>query len=175
MVTRMFAFAVLLAGLIAAGSFAAEPLDYKVYASAAGRYKGLFPGAVKTETTDVKAGDKTLKLTLDSVEIGDGDLFLVSYIDAPDDVAKTPAGPRLDKVRDGNKGEDGKIITDKEISVGVEKHPGRDLLIEKPNLFLRNRAVIAGNRLYQVMVQGSKEFVTSKEVDRFFESFEVTK
>lgn len=171
--TRMFAIAGLLAA--AAVATAAEPLDYKVYASSAGRYKGLFPGAVKTEITDVKAGEKTLKLTLDSVEVSEGVLFLITYIDAPDDVAKMPAGPRLDKVRDGNKGTDGKVIIDKEIALGVEKHPGRDLLIEKPNLFLRNRAVIAGNRLYQVMVQGTKEFVTSKEVDRFFESFEVTK
>ena len=91
------------------------------------------------------------------------------------DVAKSPAGPRLDKVRDGNKGPDGKVLTDKEIVVGVEKLPGRDLVIEKPAFFIRNRVVIAGNRLYQVMVQGSKEFVTSKEVDRFFDAFEVTK
>ena len=86
-----------------------------------------------------------------------------------------PPAPRLDKVRDGNKGDNGKVLTDKAIEVGVDKHPGRDLLIEKPNLFIRNRAVIAGNRLYQVMVQGTKEFVNSKEVDRFFEAFEVTK
>ena len=52
---------------------------------------------------------------------------------------------------------------------------GRDLLIEKPDGFLRNRVVIAGNRLYQVMVQGPKEVVTSPSADRFIDSFEVTK
>ena len=96
-------------------------------------------------------------------------------IEIDNDIAKSPAGPRLDKVRDGNKGTDGKILTDKELTIGADKHPARDLLIEKPNFVLRNRAVIAGNRLYQVMAQGSKEFVTSKEVDRFYDAFEVTK
>jgi hypothetical protein len=96
-------------------------------------------------------------------------------MNAPDEGAKQPTGTRLDKVRDGNKGADGKVVTEKNIELGLAKLPGRDLLIEKPNLFIRNRAVIAGNRLYQVMVQGTKEFVTSKEVDRFFDAFEVTK
>ena len=167
---------VALLGLMTGGAaLAVDPLDYKPFASADGRYKTIFPGAVKTETTDVKAKDATLKLTLDSFELSEGVLFLVTYIDVPDDVAKSAPGPRLDKVRDGNKGTDGKIHSDKELTLGADKLPGRDLLIEKPAFFIRNRVVLADNRLYQVMVQGSKEFVTSKEVDRFFDSFEVTK
>jgi hypothetical protein len=164
--------------VLVVGSLAAKDdfaLEYKPYASAEGRYKTIFPGAVRSETTDVKAGDKALKLTLDSAEPADSIHFIVSYIDAPDDVAKQPANTRLDKVRDGNKGMDGKLLLDKPVEVGVEKLPGRDLLIEKPNFHIRSRAVIAGNRLYQVMVQGSKEFVTSKDVERFFDAFEVTK
>jgi hypothetical protein len=171
---RMLALTVLISGF-AFTVRAAEPIEYKPYASSDGRYKIVFPGPVKTEMSDVKAGSGTLKLTLDSVEVSEGVLFVVSYIDAPDEVAKQPAAPRLDKVRDGNKGDNGKVLSDKPIEVGLEKHPGRDLLIEKPDFVLRNRAVIAGNRLYQVMVQGTKEYVTSKEVDRFYEAFEVTK
>ena len=172
--TRTFAIA-LIAGIALTAQAADPAIDYKPFASSAGRYKILFPGPVKSETTDVKATNGTLKLTMDSVEVSDTVLFMVTYIDAPDDVAKMPAGPRLDKLRDGNKGDDGKVLSDKAIEVGVDKHPGRDLLIEKPSLVIRNRAVIAGNRVYQVMVQGTKEFVTSKEVDKFYEAFEVTK
>src|SRR5439155_18196284 len=136
-------------------------------ASGAGKYKAMFPGDVKTETTDVTAGKDTLKLTLDSVELKGDTVFMVSYVDATDEVAKKPAGPRLDKVRDGNKGPSGKVIEDKEITVGMEKYPGRDLLIETPGGFIRNRVVIAGNRLYQVMIQGTKEVVTSPSADKF--------
>jgi hypothetical protein len=173
--TGTFALIGLILGTSLIAQAKPDPLDYKPYASADGRYKILFPGAVKSETTDVKAKDATLKLTLDSFELSEGVLFMVTYIDVPDEVAKSPAGPRLDKVRDGNKGTDGKVHTDKEITIGADKLPGRDLVIEKPAFFIRTRVVIAGNRLYQVMVQGSKEFVTSKEVDRFFDAFEVTK
>jgi hypothetical protein len=149
--------------------------EFKPYASSAGRYKVLFPGTVKTETTDVKAGKETLKLTLDSVELKGDTAFLVSYIDTTDEVAKQPTGPRLDKVRDGNKGPAGKVIEDKDVTVGPEKYPGRDVLIQTPGGYLRNRIVIAGKRLYQVMIQGTREVVTSPSADKFIASFEITR
>ena len=67
------------------------------------------------------------------------------------------------------------MLEDKELTVGVEKYPARDILIEKPSGCVRNRAVIAGKRLYQVMIQGTKEVVTSASADQFLASFEVTK
>ena len=62
-------------------------------------------------------------------------------------------------------------------SWGIFRHwvDARDVLIEKTGFFLRNRIVIAGSRLYQVMVLGSKEVVTSASADKFLASFEVTK
>lgn len=167
--TRIVALVALMTATVASAQ------DFKQYASGTGRYKVMFPGDVKTETTDIKAGNDTLKFTLDSVELRGDTTFMVSYVDASDEVAKKPAGPRLDKVRDGNKGAAGKVIGDKVIEVGMEKYPGRDILIETPSGCIRNRAVIAGNRLYQVMVQGSKEVVTSTSADKFIESFEITK
>lgn len=149
--------------------------DFKPHASAAGRYKALFPGEVVSETTEIKAGKDTLKLVLDTVELKGGTVFQVSYIDASDEVSKQPAGPRLDKVRDGNKGPNGKVIEDKPIALGTDRYPGRDFLLETPSGFIRNRVVIVGNRLYQVMVQGSKEVVTSPSADKFLNSFEITK
>ena len=172
---QMFALGTLVAGC---GLFAhaADPvLDYKLYATGEGRYKVLFPGAVRTETTEVKTPTGTRKLTLDTVQVADGVIFMVTFVDVSDDVAKAPIGPRLDKVRDGNVGTNGKLLSEKSVEVGLEKFPARDLLIEKPDTFVRARIVAAGNRLYQVMIQGPKDFVTSKESDRFYESFEVTK
>jgi hypothetical protein len=161
--------------LLAALAAEAQGPEFKVYASQAGRYKVLFPGAVKSETVPVKTDKDELKLTVDSVELRGGTTFLVTHIDAPGDVAKQPAGPRLDKVRDANKGTDGKVLGDKGITVGPEKYPGRDVLIDKGEVCLRNRIVIAGSRLYQVIVQGPKDVVTSPSADKFIESFEVTK
>jgi hypothetical protein len=164
-----------LVALVIAGIGVASGQEFKQYASGSGRYKVMFPGGVKTETTDIQAGKDTLKLTLDSVELKGDTIFMVCYVDANDEVSKKPVGPRLDKVRDGNKGDRGKVLEDKEITLGEEKYPGRDLLIETPSGCIRNRVVIAGNRLYQVMIHGSKEVVTSASADKFIASFEITK
>jgi hypothetical protein len=171
---RTFAVVGLAVGLWA-GVVGAQAPEFKLYASADGRYKVLFPGPVKTEKIPVPSGKNELTLTVDLVELRAGTSFLVTFIDAPPDTAKLEPGPRLDKVRDGNKGTDGKVIEDKAVTVGVEKYPARDVLIQKPNIYLRNRIVIAGSRLYQVMVQGPKDVVTSPSADKFLASFEVTK
>jgi hypothetical protein len=169
--SRMFALVGLVVGL---GTVSAQ-VEFKPYASSAGRFKVLFPGAVKTETFDVKMDKIDLKVTVDSVELRAGTSFLVTYVDTPDEVTKAPVGPRLDKVRDANKGENGKVLEDKELTIGAEKYPARDVLIENTNGCIRNRIIIAGARLYQVMIQGSTEVVTSPSADQFLASFEVTK
>jgi hypothetical protein len=116
-----------------------------------------------------------LKVTVDSVELRGNTSFLVTYVDAPPEVAKLPPGPRIDKVRDANKGDRGKVLEEKELSLGTEKYPARDVLIQTPAGCLRNRIVIAGPRLYQVMIRGEKDVVTSDSATRFLASFEVTK
>jgi len=173
--TRKFKILGLAFGFLALAAISAQAPDFKLYASTEGRYKVLFPGAVKTDTFPIKTDKGELTLTVDLVELRGGTSFMVTFVDAPDEVAKLPAAGRLDKVRDGNKGTEGKVIADKDVALGVEKFAGRDVLIEKPDMFLRNRIVLAGNRLYQVIVQGPKDVVTSPSADRFIESFEVTK
>jgi hypothetical protein len=170
--TRLFAMVVLFAAL---GTTAAQ-VEFKQFASKDGRYKVLFPGPVTTEIEEIESGKDTLKVTIDSVELRGGTAFMVTYVDAPADVAKMPAGPRMDKVRDANKGEKGKVLEEKDLMLGSEKHPARDVLIQTPEGFMRNRIVIAGARLYQVMVRDEKkEIVTSASADKFLTSFEVTK
>jgi hypothetical protein len=172
--TRTLPLAVLSLALL---GVAAQPaaLVFMPFASAGGRYKVIFPGPVKSETAEVKTPAGVRVLTFDSVTLDDDVRFMVTYVDPPEDVTKQPPGPRLDKVRDAAKGTDGKVVFDKEVVVGAEKHPGRDVLIEKPLYAVRNRVVIAGPRLYQVLVQGPKDFVTGRDADRFLDAFEVTK
>jgi hypothetical protein len=168
---RVFALLIVLAGV---GAISAQ-VEFKPFASSAGRYKIDFPGPVKTNTYEVTMDKTDLKITADSVELRAGTSFLVTYVDTTDEVSKLPSGPRFDKVRDAIKGEKGKVLEDKELTIGVENHPARDVLIEHADLHIRNRIVIAGPRLYQVIIQGSKEVVTSASADRFLASFEVTK
>lgn len=165
-------------GTLGIARLAAQVPEFLPYASGAGRYKTIFPGPVKTEEVEIpaegKSGDK-IKVVIDSVELRGGTLFLVSYADASAEVAQEPAANRMNKVRDAVKGPRGKILDEKELTVGYEKYPARDLLIETPEGFLRHRIVIAGARLYQISVRGSREVVTSPSADRFIQAFEVTR
>ncbi|MBN9519308.1 hypothetical protein J0H58_12420 [bacterium] len=173
--TRTPALAALFLALSTAAAQPPAGLEFQPFASAAGRYKIIFPGPVKTETAEVKTPSGPRTLTFDSVTLANDVRLMVTYIDPPEDVSKQPPGPRLDKVRDASKGADGRVVMDKEVTVGAEKYPGRDVLVEKPLYAVRNRVVIAGPRLYQVLVQGPKEFVTSRDADRFLDAFEITK
>lgn len=150
-------------------------VDFKLYASTDGRFKVQFPGPVTTDVTEVPSGKDKLRITTDSVELRGGTAFLVTYVDAPPEVANSPAGPRIDKVRDANKGARGKVLEEKELTLGMEKYPARDVLVQTQDGFLRNRIVIAGPRLYQVMIRGAKDVVASASADMFLASFEVTK
>lgn len=162
-------------GLVTIVAIVSAQVDFKQYASTDGRYKVLFPGPVKSESVDVTAGKTQLKVMIDSVELRGGTAFMVTYVDAPEEVAKSPPGPRIDKVRDANKGEQGKVLEEKELTLGTEKYPAHDVLVQTPDGHLRNRIVIAGARLYQVMIRGQKDVVTSASADKFLASFEVTK
>jgi len=155
----------------------AQVPEFLPFASGAGRYKAIFPGPVKTEEVEIPTGDQNgekIKVVIDSVELRGGTVFLVSYADAPAEVARQPVRTRMDRVRDAVKGPRGKILEEKELVIGYEKHPTRDLLIETPDGFIRHRIVIAGARLYQISVRGSQEVVTSPSADRFIQAFEVT-
>ena len=173
--TRTFALAALAAGLYLPAAAQPPKPEYKPFASSAGRYKVLFPGPVKTDTRELKADFGALTLTLDSVELADDVTFLVTHLEYPEAAPKLEPAKRLDKVRDGNKGTDGKLLSEKELAVGTEKHPAREVVIEKPEFVLRSRIVVADRRLYQVMLQGPKGYVTGPDADRFFDSFEVTR
>lgn len=162
-------------GLVVFLGTAVAQVEFKQYASTDGRYKVLFPGPVKTNLLDVTSDKTELKVTIDSVELRGGTVFFVTYVDAPPEVAKLAAASRIDKVRDANKGENGKVLEEKELTLGMKKYPARDVLIQMPDACLRNRIVIAGPRLYQVMIRGAKDVVTSASADKFLASFEVTK
>jgi hypothetical protein len=170
---RTWMFAVV--GIVTILGITTAQVDFKQYASTDGRFKVQFPGPVKTDVVEVPSGKDKLKITVDSVELRGGTAFMVTYVDAAPEIANSPAGPRIDKVRDANKGERGKVLEEKELTLGMEKYPARDVLIQTPAGFFRNRIVIAGPRLYQVMVRGEKDVVTSASADKFLTSFEVTK
>jgi hypothetical protein len=45
----------------------------------------------------------------------------------------------------------------------------------KGGVFIRDRAFLVKGRIYQVVVTGSKDFIESDEVQKYFQSFELAK
>ena len=135
-----------------------------------------FPGKPKENSSTTKSAIGTLKVFTATYATETGSVFLVSYTDFPGGTAKPEnRGALLDGVRDGLKGKDGTVLKDEEVEFGSEKLAGRELELAKGDHRVRITAVLRNDRLFQVGVVGTKEFVASKAATEFLKSFEITK
>jgi hypothetical protein len=156
--------------LIVPGAAGADPFESKD-----GRYKVTFPNAPTESNKDVETAAGKLQLHIAALEVKKDLAFMVIWNDYPEAVAKEQAQAVLERVRDGSKGPDGKVVDDKEIALG--KVPGRDFVLDKgDNHYYRSRSYLSSNRLYQVIISGvKKDSVGSKEAEAFLDSFEIGK
>ncbi|WP_439622196.1 hypothetical protein [Gemmata sp.] len=155
---------------------AANSLAADAYAPRDGRFSVRFPGAPKetTAATATPLGDA--KVFTATYATADGDAYSASYSDYPaGKAAAEPRGKLYDGARDALKGADGKVLAEKDVEVGPDKLPGRDLDIQKGTERVRVRLVLRGDRLHHVAVVGSPAFVTGRDAAKFLDSFELTK
>jgi hypothetical protein len=164
----------LVLGAAALTASAEEPkLELKEYASKDGKYKVLLPGKVETRT---EKDDDGPTITTAFASAGKDRAFTVGHFDLPKPVTPEKAKEMLKDMTKPLKDKGVKVTYDKELTVGPDKLPASEYLIEFPaGTFTRQRQLIAGNRMYTFNAVGPKEFVTSKDADKVFESFEVTK
>jgi hypothetical protein len=146
------------------------------YEPSGGRFSVRFPGQPKESNQAAKSTIGELKVVTATYADSSGNAYMVSYTDFPEGAAKPEAGGKLfDGVRDGLVGKDGKVHDDSEAKVGSDKHPGRDIEIEKDKKRMKFRVVLRDGRLYQVAVIGTPSFVKGRDAKAFLESFELTK
>lgn len=70
----------------------------------------------------------------------------------------------------------GKLVSNKEATFGSDKAPARELVVDSGDgPRLRYLLTVAHNRLYQVVVTGSNEFVAGPQAEAFRQSFELLK
>lgn len=146
------------------------------YTSTEGRYAVKFPGTPKVTTQTTKSALGDLKVNVALYATGDANVYLVSYTDFP--VAAAQAENRktlFDGVRDALKAKG--TVSEKDIEFGPDKLPGRELTVDrdKDKQRIKVRAVLRDNRLYQVTVIGTAEFVSGKDAAGFLESLDLTK
>jgi hypothetical protein len=168
----------LLLVLIAPSSLPADDAKSppKEFISDKGRFSILFPSLPKEEKVpDDSGGLLQIQFTVGSE---DGAL-LVSYQDNP-----KLAGAARDELNKAlltaqekvQKSMQGKLLHSKEITLD-KLYPGRDYEFEIPTASgqYRSRSYLVKGRLYQIIVVGKKEFVTSKDAERFMDSFKLLK
>jgi hypothetical protein len=147
------------------------------YTSGEGKYAVKFPGAPKVTSQATKSAVGELTVNIATYANSDGNAFLVSFTDFPEAATKAENHATLfGGIRDGVKGKDGKIPgEEKALEYGPAKLPGREFTVEKGKQRIRYRVILNNNRVYQVAVIGTQEFVTGKDGTAFLDSFQVAK
>jgi len=118
-------------------------------------------GPLTVHTTKYDTG-RDLRLTITSTT------YPPTYAKVPPD--KLFAGMMKEML-----GADGCLEREEKVTLGPDKHPGRDWRITAGKTVIRVRVFLVGTRLYQVMANGSKDAVGGPAAEDLFNTFELAK
>jgi hypothetical protein len=142
------------------------------------RFTVLLIGSPKIETKTLQYGpnvEQVIRTTLTHWEIPQrGGMASVSVSFYPESFKDIDPKKILDGVRDGLRGPEslgGKIESEKEITLGEAKLPGREVIIKAKKNWVRARLFLIEQSLYQVTVTGSEDNVKGKTATQFLDSF----
>jgi hypothetical protein len=143
------------------------------FASREGKFSVALPDKPKEDTKKVKVGDREVDHHIFTLSQKDR-AQLITYIDYPKETIGADADKFLaERLARNIAFLKGKVASEEKVTVGTQKYPGRDVVVEMPDKkqSYRARIVLAGTRLYQVVALGPDEFTRSKAVDEYFKSF----
>ncbi|MBI2804336.1 MAG: hypothetical protein HYX68_05050 [Planctomycetes bacterium] len=142
------------------------------YSDGPGKFKVLFPGSPKVETT---TGQNNVHVKVFSVESFSW-AYTLNYYDSPIPLPKDPNFTQLAMTKEvegiytGLKGQKAS-----QTSVKLQnQYAGLDHsgTVTKPkNLNVRGRIYIVGNRVYNILVMGSADKVKGETATKFLDSF----
>jgi len=165
--------AMLLFALASTLAYAGDEPEWKEFASKEGRFKVLMPGTPKQDQAETESDFGKGILHMNVVQAGKT-MYGANYCDFPAEIKKAPLKQLFDSSRDGAVANlEGKLANEKDIKLGV--HPGREIQIDVANgkQLFRVRVYLVDQRLYQVVILGTKEHATSKAADKFLDSFKL--
>jgi hypothetical protein len=153
-----------------------DPREWKEFASKEGRFKVLMPGTPKKDKAETESDFGKGVLHMNTAQAGKT-IYGANYCDFPAKIRKVPLKQVLDSSRDGAVANlEGKLVSEKDVRLGKQRVPGREIQIDVAGgkRLFRARVYLVEQRLYQVVVFGTKEAATSKETDKFLDSFKLT-
>jgi hypothetical protein len=146
--------------------------DWQDYVWRKGECVALMPGKPQMLTRTIPAGANGGMLDLYIMYVDQKSVaYLLSYVDNPAFKAANAKmlEETLDKAREGAVGK-GKLLKETKIKHG--SYPGREILVELPNMTCsRSRLFLVEQKLYQLVIIGARDACLSKEADQFLESF----
>jgi hypothetical protein len=140
--------------------------EWKEASSPEGKFTVLMPGTPK-EQSRTQAG---ITNHIFALEVKDG-AYMVSYLDVP---PGTPANYSL-AIQAAAANRQGKGV--KESDITIEGHEGKAYEFEmgNPKGYAVGRIVLVNNRLYQLLVMGANISSSDADVQKFLNSFKLTK
>jgi hypothetical protein len=147
-------------------------VEWKTFSPDGGAFSVQMPGTPKEFKKNVETPGGAVEVLIYEMPVPATEgKFVVSLCDFPEAMKPGTEDKRLDNARDGALASTkGKLKREK--SLLIDTYPGREVTIEvegKGMVVLRLYAV--NKRLYQVMVVGPMDLVTSQDAQKFLTSF----
>jgi hypothetical protein len=145
-------------------------LEWKEFTSTEGNFTVLMPGTPKTETRNAPSAAGVLAANICAAETKDG-AFFVMYSNIP---AHAPfdADVGLQAVASSYQG---KVLNKCDATLGNIKCKACEIETQKPKGYASLRVFVRDNKLYTLQVLGADMRESSPDVQKFFESFKMTK
>jgi hypothetical protein len=135
----------------------------------------MMPGTPIEQKESLRLVSGPVELSIHAVERKQEEtVFIAMYCELAEAVFKKgTTEQRLDYARNRAVANTrGKLASEKKIKLGA--HPGRELVFEVEGKGqVRQVIYVVKNNLYQLLVAGPKEKTTSRDADRFFQSFKL--
>lgn len=151
---------------------------WHVYSSAKGNYSVEMPGMhFLPETRTISQGPFSAKLVAVQGE-SERVAYTAAYIDFPvmSGMRSQPDANELLRaaVAGGVQAVKAKVVNEEEMT--VRGMPAREVVADLPNAthILRGRFALSGRRVYMLLIVAAKENREADEVNRFFDSFQLT-
>lgn len=174
MKTRLLAIAIL--ALVSGPVSGDGTPKWEKFTSKEGRFSVRVPGKPKEGKQTIR--DRTYgNLMVHSFEFSDKDFAVVCvYTDYPAAIKKAPAKDTLDAFRENLlKGGQSKLVAEKDIK--HDNHPGRELQWvpkdEKLDMVGYAHVFVVDQRVFGLVIVGTKKTLTAKQAGDFFGSFQI--
>lgn len=145
------------------------------YAATDEGYSVGLPGKPSTDSYTLTTLAGPLTVTTTKYDTGRDLRLSVTTTEYPPAYAKVPPDKLFAGMIKEMLGQNGTLDKEEIVTVGPDKHPGREWRITADKSVFRVRVFLVGTRLYQVMANGSKDAVAGPAAVDLFNTFDLLK